>query len=99
MRILKEITIDHIEPISTLLESLDKDEYNQFNLITNEFRKRANGDLDRDNIRILSTQIANDEQFRNKINSTKLKEEFEKINAKIELQLMLNTYNSKKGTK
>ena len=55
--------------------------------------------MDRDNIRILSTQIANDEQFRNKINSAKLKEEFEKINAKIELQLMLNTYNSKKGTK
>ena len=99
LRILKEITIDHIKPISTLLESLDKDEYNQFNLITNEFRKRANGDLDRDNIRILSTQIANDEQFRNKINSAKLKEEFEKINTKIELQLMLNTYNSKKGTK
>ena len=97
---LKEIVIDHIEPISLLLESLDKNEFPQLSLITDEFRKRVKGgNLDRDSVRLLSTIIANDESFRNRIHFDELEEEFQKINAKMNLQLMHSSYNSKKGVK
>ncbi len=97
---LREIVIDHIEPISLLLESLDKNEFPQLSLITDEFRKRVKGgNLDRDSVRLLSTIIANDESFRNRIHFDELEEEFQKINAKMNLQLMHSSYNSKKGAK
>ena len=97
---LREIVIDHIEPISLLLESLDKNEFPQLLLITDEFRKRVKGgNLDRDSVRLLSTRIADDESFRNRIHFDKLEEEFQKINAKMNLQLMHSSYNSKKGAK
>lgn len=57
------------------------------------------GNLDRDSVRLLSTRIADDESFRNTIHFDKLEEEFQKINAKMNLQLMHNSYNSKKGAK
>ncbi|WP_315500108.1 hypothetical protein [Capnocytophaga gingivalis] len=96
---LREIVIDHIQPISSILESLDKEEYPQFTLITDEFRKRANGNLSDDQISLLSSLIANDDNFINKIDFKEFEKEFEKINAKVELQLMHSTYNSKKGAK
>ena len=97
---LKEIVIDHIEPISSLLESLDKNEFSQLSLITDEFRKRVKGgNLDRESVRLLSTKIADDESFRNRIHFDKLREEFLKINSKMNLQLMHSSYNSRKGAK
>lgn len=96
---LREIVIDHVQSISSILESLDKEEYPQFTLITNEFRKHANGNLSDDQISLLSSLIANDDSFINKIDFEEFKKEFEKINAKIELQLMHSTYNSRKGAK
>ena len=57
------------------------------------------GNLDRDSVRLLSTRIADDESFRNRIHFDKLEEEFQKINAKMNLQLMHSSYNSKKGAK
>ena len=85
---LREIVIDHIQPISSILESLDKEEYPQFTLITDEFRKRANGNLSDDQISLLSSLIANDDNFINKIDFKEFEKEFEKINAKVELQLI-----------
>jgi hypothetical protein len=96
---LREIVIDHVQSISSILESLDKEEYPQFTLITNEFRKHANGNLSDDQISLLSSLIANDDSFINKIDFEEFKKEFEKINAKVELQLMHSTYNSRKGAK
>lgn len=96
---LKEIVIDHVQPISSILENLNKEEYPQFTLITDEFRRRAKGNLSDDQISLLSPLIASDDSFINKIDFEKFKEEFEKINAKVELQLMHSTYNSKKGAK
>lgn len=97
---LREIVIDHIEPISSLLESLDKNEFSQLSLITDEFRKRVKGgNLDRESVRLLSTKIADDESFRNRIHFDKLREEFLKINSKMNLQLMHSSYNSRKGAK
>jgi hypothetical protein len=96
---LREIVIDHVQSISSILESLDKEEYPQFTLITNEFRKHANGNLSDDQINLLSSLIANDDSFINKIDFEEFKKEFEKINAKVELQLMHSTYNSRKGAK
>nr|WP_314558197.1 hypothetical protein [uncultured Capnocytophaga sp.] len=97
---LKEIVIDHIEPISLILANLDKSEFPQFTLISNEFRKKAkNGILNSDLIDSIGAEIANDTSFLNKINFTDFKKEFERINSKMELQLMHRSYNSYKGAK
>ena len=96
---LKEIVIDHILPISSILESLTTEEYPQFSLITNEFRKRSKNDLNDDIINLLSPLIIKDDTFVSKINFNELKKEFEKINDRMELQLMHSTYNSRKGAK
>jgi len=95
---LSEIDIDHRTSMSKILKDLKGENYSQLVKITNalneNIRKRENKKLAKKGT-ILSDNI----EFRNSIIKAKLKEEFENIVSKMELQLMQGSHNNQKRDK
>jgi hypothetical protein len=95
---LSEIDIDHRISMSKILKGLKGENYPQLVKITNalneNIRKRENKKLAKK-----GTILSDNVEFRNSIIKAKLKEEFENIVSKMELQLMQDTHNNQKRDK
>ena len=95
---ISEIDIDHKKSMDSILQELKGEDFGQLVKITkalNEKTKKRNNKKLAKKGTILSDNV----EFRNSINKTELKREFEYIINKMELQLMQNTHNNYKRNK
>ena len=95
---LSEIAIDHKESMDGILNNLKGEDYSELVKITDALKKGLHKKTYK-KLAARGTKLSNDEVFRNSINKTELKREFEYIIGKMELQLMQNTHNNYKRNK
>ena len=95
---ISEIDIDHKKSMDSILRELKGEDFGQLVKITKalneKIKKRNNKKLAKK-----GTILSDDVEFRNSIDKTELKREFEYIIGKMELQLMQNTHNNYKRNK
>lgn len=95
---ISEIDIDHKKSMDSILRELKGEDFGQLVKITRalneKIKKRNNKKLAKK-----GTILSDDVEFRNSIDKTELKREFEYIIGKMELQLMQNTHNNYKRNK
>ena len=95
---LSEIAIDHKESMDGILNNLKGKDYSELVKITDALKKGLHKKTYK-KLAARGTKLSNDEVFRNSIDKTELKREFEYIIGKMELQLMQNTHNNYKRNK
>lgn len=98
---LKNIAIDHIEPISRILENESKniENFSQLSFISKSLKKYLNKPVTYKKLVGRGTKLSNDASFIEQIDKEKLKVEFEYFVNKIPLQLMCSKENRKKHNK
>lgn len=95
---LSEIAIDHKESMDSILNNLKGEDYSELVKITDALKKGLHKKTYK-KLAARGTKLSDNEVFRNSINKTELKKEFEYIINKMELQLMQNTHNNYKRNK
>lgn len=95
---ISEINIDHKKSMDSILRELEGKDFGQLVKITKALNEKIKN---RNNKKLAKkgTILSDDIEFRNSIDKTELKREFEYIIGKMELQLMQNTHNNYKRNK
>ena len=95
---ISEINIDHKKSMDSILRELEGKDFGQLVKITKALNEKIKN---RNNKKLAKkgTILSDNIEFRNSIDKTELKREFEYIIGKMELQLMQNTHNNYKRNK
>ena len=95
---ISEINIDHKKSMDSILRELKGEDFGQLVKITKALNERIKKRNDK-KLAKKGTILSDDIDFRNSIDKTELKREFEHIINKMELQLMHKKYNNYKRNK
>lgn len=95
---ISEINIDHKKSMDSILRELKGEDFGQLVKITKALNERIKKRNDK-KLAKKGTILSDDIEFRNSINKTELKKEFEHIINKMELQLMHKKHNNYKRNK
>ena len=95
---ISEIDIDHKKSMDSILRELKGEDFGQLVKITKALNERIKKRNDK-KLAKKGTILSDDIEFRNSINKTELKKEFEHIINKMELQLMHKKHNNYKRNK
>ena len=95
---ISEINIDHKKSMDSILRELKGEDFGQLVKITKALNERLKKRNDK-KLAKKGTILSDDIEFRNSINKTELKKEFEHIINKMELQLMHKKHNNYKRNK
>ena len=95
---LSEIHIDHKKSMNSILKELKGDDFSQLVKITKALKENSKKRDDK-KLAKKGTILSDNAEFRNNIDKTELKREFEYIIDKMELQLMQDTHNNYKRNK
>ena len=95
----KDIHIDHIVSMNTILNELSKEDFSQLRMISKELDHKMHHPRTSKKLSRKSTSLANSSDLVEKLDKNKVKKEFEKICNKMELQLMHAKHNNFKRAK